>query len=266
MIATAHAHVSIICLPPLVVLHQSHVNQRPTTITNQCIVDHYRDYASMRETGSQGWEGMGRRAYPQNGTFSWLSPALALTQGILQQELHIEHKTACDGWVLLENEGTCSFSRVIAMCRHPHHPPLSKTSALAHFWGRLLSATTTLENEHVRSFSRMVTLCCHRRHPPLSNTSALVIFCQHQQQQHHPLSPPSLEKEQRARFRGWSLFATTTMVHPPPPLKSSAYARFRGCLLCATATSLLPRKRVSTHVFDAIFYFLMYIIILITNK
>jgi len=112
----------------------------------------------------------------------------------------------------------------------------------------LLSATTTLENEHVRSFSRMVTLCCRcccrRCHPLLSNTSALVIFCQHQQQQHHPLSPPSLEKEQRARFRGWSLFSTTTMVHPPPLLK---HTHLLSRMFAPCHYHLPPTSKTSIH-------------------
>jgi len=168
MIVTAHAHVSIICLPPLVVLHQSHVNQSPTTITNQCIVDHYRNYASMRETGSQGWEGMGCRAYSQNGTFSWLSPdgysvLPPLSPSSLKHE-HVGHFLPASAaaapptvTTLSWKRATRSFSRVVIICHH-HDPP-----------------TTTLESECICSFSRMFALC-HYHLPPTSKTSIHTCF------------------------------------------------------------------------------------------
>jgi hypothetical protein len=84
--------------------------------------------------------------------------------------------------------------------------------------------------------------------------------------QHHYLWLPSKTSIQ-ARFRGWSLFTSTTTLHPPrkrahmlvfedgvllsitttsPPSNTSAHARSRGWSLFASTTTLHPPK-TSAH-------------------
>jgi len=162
-------------------------------------------------------------------------------------------KTTSNGWVLLENKHVRLFLRVIALCCHHHHPPLSKTSVLARFWGRLLSA---------RAQHR-----CHHHHHPRKRVHMLIF-----KDGFSVVAPPfsCLKNKRVACFLPAAAPPTITTLLSQ---KGATHSFSRVVIICHHH----PRKRVhmrifllspsylenkSTLVFDSIFYFLLYIIIL----